>query len=86
MTLLAHTCYLLLGHTIKGFEKSTAKHLYRKFISNIGRVRLDSKNIEIILNKKAHLPLLHNAGLIENHTNVPWLNNSDLSISIGTSL
>lgn len=86
MTLLAHTCYLLLGQKIEGFEKSTAKQVYRKFISNLGRVRLDSKNIEVILNKKAHLPVLHNAGLIGNHGKVPWLNNCNLSISIGTSL
>jgi hypothetical protein len=86
MTIFAHTCYLLLGQKIKGFEKSTAKNVYRKFISNLGRVRLDSNNIEIILNKKAHLPILHNAGLIGNHSNVPWLNNANLSISIGTSL
>lgn len=86
MTLFAHTCYLLLAQKIQGFEKSTAKQMYRKFISNLGRVRLDAKNIEIILNKKAHLPLLNNAGLIGNHANVPWLNNCNLTISIGTSL
>lgn len=86
MTLLAHTCYLLLAQKIEGFEKSTAKNLYRKFISNLGRVRIDTHNLEIILNKKSHLPILHNAGLIGNHGNVPWLNNCDLTISIGTSL
>ena len=86
MTLFAHTCYLLLGQKIQGFEKSTAKQTYRKFISNLGQVRLDSQNIEIVLNKKAHLPLLHDAGLIGNHETVPWLNNCGLTISIGTSL
>lgn len=86
MTIFAQTCYLLLRQHIEGFEKATAKQMYRKFISNLGRVRLDPQNIEIILNKKAHLPLLHNAGLIANHANVPWLNNCSLTISIGTSL
>ncbi|MEW5945258.1 MAG: hypothetical protein AB1742_03580, partial [bacterium] len=59
---------------------------YRKFVSNLGRVRLDNKNIEVVLNKKAHLPLLHNAGLIGNYGNALWLNNCNLTISIGTSL
>ncbi|MEW5945662.1 MAG: hypothetical protein AB1742_05635 [bacterium] len=86
MTIFAHTCYLLLGRHVKGFEKATARQMYRKFVSNLGRVRLDNKNIEVVLNKKAHLPLLHNAGLIGNYGNVPWLNNCNLTISIGTSL
>ena len=81
MTIFAHTCYLLLGQNIERFEKSTAKQMYRKFISNLGRVHLDPQNIEIILNKKAHLPLLYNASLIGNHGIVPWLNNCSLTIS-----
>lgn len=74
VTVVADMLYRRFGDRIRGFEDATAKQLFRKFINANGSVSIDRRQIHVILNRRAHNPLLMDAGFQTLEVRVPWLN------------
>jgi transposase len=73
LTVLADLLYRRLAERLKGFCRTGPSKLYRKFVDASGHVEIKEKVVIVHLNKRAHNPLLKEAGLTELTPAVPWL-------------
>lgn len=58
MSILAYNLYRLFARDLEHYSRLTAPKLFRKFISNSGKVNITNDTIEVLLKKKRNLPLL----------------------------
>jgi transposase len=82
LTVAADLLYRELGRRLKGFEKASPQKLFRKFVDTPGSVEIEEDKIRVRLVKRAHNPLLKEAGLTVLTPPVPWLGNRPLLIEL----
>ena len=73
LTVLADLLYRRLAERQKGFVRGGAARLFRKFVDTPGTVGAAANEIIVHLSKRAHNPLLKEAGLTKLTRPVPWL-------------
>ena len=73
LTVLADLLYRRLAEQLKGFVRAGPSRLFRKFIDTQGFIEITGKEVVVRLSKRAHNPLLKEAGLTEPTRPVPWL-------------
>ncbi len=74
LTVVGDNLYHRFAQKIRGFEDATAKKIYRKFINWSGNVTIGKREIVVSFRRRAHNPLLLEAGFAEKTVRVPWLN------------
>ena len=74
LTVVGDNLYHRFAQKIRGFEDATAKKIYRKFINWSGNVTIGNREILVSFPRRAHNPLLLEAGFAEKTVRVPWLN------------
>lgn len=85
LTVVADLLYRMLGWRLKGFDRSSPQTLYRKFIDATGDIEITDKRVRVRLSKRAHNPLIKEAGLtgLTGLTApVPWLGGRPLLIDL----
>lgn len=75
LTVIANGCYRWLASKLKGFDKAKPKELYRKFVETGGRVDIGPQRLHIVFDRRAHNPILREAGLDQTCPPIPWLAN-----------
>jgi hypothetical protein len=78
LTVIANGCYRWLANRLKGFDKSKPKDLYRKFVETAGQVTISPQQIIVHFDRRAHNPILREAGLDQACPPIPWLGNRQL--------
>ena len=73
LTVLADLLYRRLAERLKGFGRAGPSKLFRKFVDTPGDIEITAKEVIVRLSKRAHNPLLKEAGLTEPTRPVPWL-------------
>ena len=73
LTVLADLLYRGLAGRLKGFGQASPSKLFRKFVDTPGVIEITAKGIIVRLSKRAHNPLLKEAGLTQPTRAVPWL-------------
>ena len=73
LTVLADLLYRRLAERLKGFSRTGPSKLFRKFVDTPGDIEITEKEVIVRLSKRAHNPLLKEAGLTEPTQPVPWL-------------
>ena len=73
LTVLADLLYRKLAERLKGFSRTGPSKLFRKFVDTSGAIEITEKGVIVRLSKRAHNPLLKEAGLTEPTPPVPWL-------------
>ena len=73
LTVPADLLYRSLAERIKGFARAGPSELFRKFVDTPGMVEVTANGIFVRLSKRAHNPLLKEAGLTQPTRAVPWL-------------
>jgi len=73
LTVLADLLYRRLAERLKGFCRASPSKLFRKFVDSSGDIEITAKGVIVRLSKRAHNPLLKEAGLTEPTQPVPWL-------------
>ena len=73
LTVLADLLYRNLAERLKGFARTSPAHLFRKFVDTPGVIEITAKGVIVYLSKRAHNPLLKEAGLTKPTGPVPWL-------------
>src|SRR5439155_12635856 len=63
LTVVADLLYRELGQRLRGFEKASPQKLFRKFVDTPGSVEIAEDQVRVRLVKRAHNPLLKEAGL-----------------------
>jgi transposase len=73
LTVLADLLYRSLADRLKGFVRAGPSRLFRKFVDTPGVIEITERGIIVHLSKRAHNPLLKEAGLTNPTEPVPWL-------------
>jgi transposase len=73
LTVVADLLYRGLAERLKGFAHASPYKVFRKFIDTPGSVTITKEEIVVRLSKRAHNPLLKEAGLTQRTGVVPWL-------------
>lgn len=82
LTVVADLLYRMLGWRLKGFGRASPQKLYRKFIDTTGSIEVEDERVRVRLCKRAHNPLIKEAGLAGLTGPVPWLAGRPLFIDL----
>jgi hypothetical protein len=84
LTLMASSLYRLLGAKIgNGYQRAESRHLFRDLVNATASVAITDQEIHVRFQKRAHNPLLLNAGLDKDSVPIPWLDNRRLHLEFG---
>jgi len=84
LTLMASSLYRLFGAQIgQGYERAKSRTLFRDFIDAAATVDVHAQGVDVRFQKRAHNPLLLNAGFDKKQVKVPWLENRHLNLILG---
>jgi hypothetical protein len=72
LTVLANGCYRWLASELHGFTGAKPKRLCRKIIETGGTLRITERHIHVHFEKRAHNPILRQAGLDAEAGTIPW--------------
>jgi hypothetical protein len=81
LTVIANGCYRWLADKLHGFTKAKPKELYRKFVETAGRVEVAADRLIIHFDRRAHNPILREAGLDQDCPPIPWLGGRRLTFT-----
>lgn len=82
LTVVADLLYRMLGWRMKGFALASPQKLFRKFIDAAGIVEVTDEQVRVRLAKRAHNPLIREAGLCGLTSPVPWLGGRRILIDL----
>jgi hypothetical protein len=82
LTVVADLLYREMGKRLKGFARASPQTVFRKFIDTTGTVTVEEEQVRVCFNKRAHNPLVKEAGLQRRTLPVPWLGGKPLLIDI----
>jgi transposase len=80
LTVLADLLYRTLADRLKGFAEAGPAKVFRKFVDTPGTIEITTQGVVVRLNKRAHNPLLKEAGLTQPTRAVPWLGNRSVHL------
>lgn len=84
LTLMGSSLYRLLGARVGGlYATAESRHLFRDFVATSARISLSDKAVQVQFGKRAHNPLLLNAGFAQTDIAVPWWEGRRLQLSFG---
>jgi transposase len=84
LTLMASSLYRLMALKIaNGYEKVKSRHLFRDFIDATALVKIAKNTISVQFQKRSHNPLLIAADFDKIETQIPWLDNKKLRLTLG---
>jgi hypothetical protein len=82
LTVLADLLDRQLAQRLKGVERASPQKLFRQFIDSQGDVEIDEDKVRVRLPKRAHNPILKEAGLVGRTPPVPWLANRPVLLDL----
>jgi hypothetical protein len=84
LTLMASSLYRLFGAQIaNGYETAKSRHIFRDFIDATAEITIETKEVLVKFQKRAHNPFLLASGLGGLKTRVPWWDNKTLRFQFG---
>jgi len=85
MTILAHNLLRLFAKNMEAYSDCNAETLYDKFLSAPGDISVTEHKISVVLKKRKELPCLLEYLQNCDDLSVPWLFDSQLAFSVGSS-
>jgi hypothetical protein len=82
LSVAADLLYRELARRLKGFEQASPQKLFRKFVDTMGQVEIGEERVKVLLDRRAHNPLLKEAGLLGLTAPVPWLANRPVLLDL----
>jgi hypothetical protein len=82
LSVAADLLYRELARRLKGFDQASPQKLFRKFVDTMGQVEIEEDKVRVRLDKRAHNPLLKEAGLFGLTPPVPWLVNRPVLLDL----
>jgi len=82
LTVIASGIYRLFAKPLRGYERAQARQLFRRFLDTTARVTIAEEAITVHLPRRAHNPILLDAGLIGAPAAIPWWGGRPLRIEI----
>jgi hypothetical protein len=82
LTVIASGIYRMFAKMLRGYERAQARQIFRRFLDTSARVTVSKDEITVQLPRRAHNPILIDAGLIGRPTKIPWWNGRNLRVVI----
>jgi hypothetical protein len=82
LTLIGSGIYRLFATSLRGYERVRARQLFRRFLDTTARVTVAADEVTVRLPRRAHNPILLDAGLIGSAVPIPWWQGRALRIEI----
>ena len=81
-TVFASGIYRQFAKALRGYEHAQARQLFRRFLDTTARVVIADDAVTVTLPRRAHNPILLDAGLIGPATKIPWWGGRKLKLAI----
>jgi len=82
LTVIASAIYRMLAKGLHGYEHAQPRQVFRRFLDTSARVIVSAREVTVRLPRRAHNPLLLDAGLIGSVTPIPWWQGRSLRVEI----
>jgi hypothetical protein len=82
LTLIGSGIYRLFARPLRGYERVRARQLFRRFLDTTARVTVADAEVTVRLPRRAHNPILLDAGLIGSAVAIPWWQGRFLRLEI----
>lgn len=82
LTVIASAVYRALAKGLRGHEHAQPRQIFRRFLDTSARVIISAREVTVQLPRRAHNPLLIDAGLIGTTTPIPWWQGRALRVEI----
>ncbi len=82
LTVIASDLYRQFAQPLRGYQRAHARQLFRRFLDTTARVDVTDDEVTVTLPRRAHNPLLIDAGVIGHATPIPWWGGRPLTIRI----
>lgn len=73
ISLLTHNLYRVLTNKLNGFEHCNVSTIYRKFLENGAKIKIEGSDVIVSLKKKTHLPILFELPWLKEKTKLSWM-------------
>ena len=84
VTLMASSLYRMVAARVgRGHEHARAQTLFRNFVDAVAQVEIGEERIVVRFGRRAHNPLLIEAGFGDSEQPIPWLGNKALRLEFG---
>lgn len=81
LLVVASGLYRILARKMRGYSDVQARKLFRNLLNMPATVDVRDNEVVVTLQKRAHLPILVDAGVLDNPVAVPWWGGMPLRIS-----
>jgi transposase len=78
LTVIAGNLYRLLARKLPRYENATPDRLWRHFLDSTGTLHVDQDTLTLELRVRTYHPVLIDAGLADQPTTIPWLDDRQL--------
>lgn len=82
LTVIAGGIYKLFAKDLRGHANRRPRQIFRRFLDTPARVSVNKDGVLVQLARRAHNPLLLDAGLIGNSTAIPWWGGRTIRIEV----
>lgn len=82
LTIIGQATYHVFAQHLRGYERSGAGVIFRKFIDTPAKIFISPEEIEVRLGKRANNPILFNSGFVNAPFKLPWLRNKTVRITL----
>jgi hypothetical protein len=82
LTVIASAVYRLFAQPLRGYERAQARQLFRRFLDTTARVTITEQEVTVRLPRRAHNPILLDAGLFGAPVAIPWWDGRPLRIEL----
>jgi hypothetical protein len=82
LTVIASGIYRFFARSLRGYERAQARQIFRRFLDTSARVTISAEQVTVQFPRRAHNPILLDAGLIGRTTKIPWWDDRALRIEI----
>lgn len=84
LTLMGSSLYRLLGARIgNGYATAKSRHIFRDFVEAMAHVRITDEAVVVRFGKRAHNPMLLEAGFANTNVPIPWWGGRRLQLEFG---
>jgi hypothetical protein len=82
LTVIASGIYRKFAQSLRGYERAQARQVFRRFLDTSARVTISADEVVVTLPRRAHNPILIDAGLVGPATEIPWWGGRKLRLEI----
>jgi len=82
LTVIAGGIYRLFARALRGHATRKPRQIFRRFLDTPARVTVGQNEVLVQLARRAHNPILLDAGVIGTTTPIPWWGNRPIRIGV----